>query len=77
MKDAYELEKSGHISPSAASSSDESFNLVHDSEAERSSFLGSSWASAGDLDEKLDADVSRTHGHPTSGWTGTKVFDKM
>jgi hypothetical protein len=36
--------------------------------------LGSSWASAG---EELDADVSRTHGHPTSGWTGTKVFDKM
>jgi hypothetical protein len=73
MKDAYELEKSGHISPSAASSSDESFNLVHDSEVERSSFLGSSWASAG---EEL-MDESRTHGHPVGGWTGTKVFDKM
>ena len=77
MKDAYE-EKSGHISPSAASSSDESFNLMHEAEAERSSLLGSSWASAGEeLDERPFADVSRTHGHPVSGWTGTKVFDKM
>lgn len=79
VRDAYgPTEKAGSVSPSAASS-DESFNLMHEAEAERSGILGS-W-STDDLGEaegeKTDAELRRTHGHPVSGWTGTKVFDKM
>lgn len=80
-RDAYALsaEKlAGPVSPSA-SSSDESFNLMHEAEAERSGILAS-WTTE-ELDEregeKTEKELRRTHGHPESGWTGTKVFDKM
>ncbi|KAM0721540.1 hypothetical protein Q7P37_002465 [Cladosporium fusiforme] len=79
VREAYSFaDKTGPVSPSA-SSSDESFNLMHEAEAERSGILGS-WTTD-ELDEgegeRTDAELRRTHGHPASGWTGTKVFDKM
>lgn len=79
VRDAYSFgEKTGQLSPSA-SSSDESFNMMHEAEAEKSGIFGS-WTSGG-LDEgegeKPDDELRRTHGHPVTGLTGTKVFDKM
>jgi D-arabinono-1,4-lactone oxidase len=79
VKDAFEEDKPAPMSP-CASSSDESFNLMHEAEAERSSILSASWTSE-EMDvqegEKTDAELRRTHGRPMGGWTGTKVFDKM
>ena len=66
LKDAYEEEKPSPLSPSA-SSSDESFNLMHEAEAERSGILGASWASDemnAQETERTDAELRRTHGRP-------------
>lgn len=62
-------------SPSASSSAS-SFDMMHGSEAERSTlFNGSDY----DYDdgEETDRDQSRYHGHPKTRLTGTEVFDKM
>ena len=53
-------------SPSA-SSSGESFDMMHGAEAEKSMLFN---------DNGYD-DEARYHGHPTEGITGTQVFDKM
>lgn len=60
-------------SPSA-SSSGESFDMVHGSEAERSTLFTDEEDDEG---EETDRDERRYHGHPKEGLTGTKVFDKM
>ncbi|KAF2726069.1 hypothetical protein K431DRAFT_316978 [Polychaeton citri CBS 116435] len=52
--------------PSVASSSGESFDMMHGAEAEKSVLY--------DGNDEPDA---RYHGHPQSGITGTQVFDKM
>ncbi|GAB7359919.1 hypothetical protein MBLNU230_g7446t1 [Neophaeotheca triangularis] len=58
-------------SPSA-SSSGESFDLMHAGEVESSMLFNGA-----DEGSDTDRDVRRTHGHPKEGVTGIKVFDKM
>ena len=61
-------------SPSA-SSSGESFDLMHGAEA--STWLPTTQELGQGEGERTDQELRRTHGRPTSGLTGTKVFDKM
>ncbi|KAK6430020.1 D-arabinono-1,4-lactone oxidase [Oleoguttula sp. CCFEE 5521] len=70
---------SSAYSPTAsASSSGESFDLVHGAEAQQSSVLTlSAYEADEDEGEATDRDERRTHGNPKEGLTGTKVFDKM
>lgn len=64
-----------------ASSSASSFDMMHASEVDRSSFLnGSEYVYHDDEDddgEETDKDDRRYHAHPRSRLFGTKVFDKM
>ncbi|TKA23755.1 hypothetical protein B0A50_07037 [Salinomyces thailandicus] len=65
-----------------ASSSGESFDMLHGSEAEKSVLYN---GDEEDVEgEEVEEDVAeqmraerRFHGHPRESWTGTRVFDKM
>ncbi|KAF2769354.1 hypothetical protein EJ03DRAFT_312337 [Teratosphaeria nubilosa] len=59
-------------SPSIASSSGESFDMMHGGEA------GSSTLFNGDEEEEEEeVDERRFHANASEGWAGTRVFDKM
>jgi len=60
---------------SGRSESEDSFDLMHGAEAEASILLESLREDM--EDEEVEGIVGRTHGHPTDGCSGTKVFDKM
>ncbi|KAI7559241.1 hypothetical protein D0869_05587 [Hortaea werneckii] len=63
-------------SPGGASSSGESFDMLHGAEAEKSVLYDG--GDDGDLmSEKIAREDRRFHANPQEGWTGTKVFDKM
>ncbi|KAI7295576.1 hypothetical protein KC315_g18939, partial [Hortaea werneckii] len=63
-------------SPGGASSSGESFDMLHGAEAEKSVLYDG--GDDGDLmSEKIAREDRRFHAHAQEGWTGTKVFDKM
>ncbi|KAK0937675.1 D-arabinono-1,4-lactone oxidase [Friedmanniomyces endolithicus] len=67
-------------SPSVASSSGESFDMMHGAEAEKSAMFTPSASEFEDEDDEgdeTDRDEKRYHGNPKQGWDGTKVFDKM
>ncbi|KAK3670980.1 D-arabinono-1,4-lactone oxidase [Recurvomyces mirabilis] len=61
-------------SPSA-SSSGESFDMMHGSEAEKSILYNGD--EEDDDGDETDRDEKRYHGRPTSGLDGTRPFDKM
>ncbi|KAK5116415.1 hypothetical protein LTR62_007962 [Meristemomyces frigidus] len=63
-------------SPSA-SSSGESFDMMHGAEAEKSTLFSGDTEDDEDEGEETDRDERRYHGRPRSGLDGTKVFDKM
>ena len=64
-------------SPSA-SSSGESFDMMHGAEAERSTLLnGSGYDDDDDEGDLTDRDEKRYHANATEKMTGTAVFDKM
>ncbi|KAK5742193.1 D-arabinono-1,4-lactone oxidase [Elasticomyces elasticus] len=61
-------------SPSVASSSGESYDMMHSTTFTPSA----SEYEEDDEGDETDRDVKRlTHGNPKAGWDGTKVFDKM
>lgn len=63
-------------SPSA-SSSGESFDMMHGAEAEKSTLFTGSEYDEEDEGDLTDKDERRFHAHPRESWSGIKVFDKM
>lgn len=60
-----------------ASSSGESFDMMHGAEAEKSTLFNGSEYDDEDEGDLTDRDEKRYHGHPRESWSGTQVFDKM